>query len=71
MRVTVTPCQQYPWFVEFRFQYSKKAVEDLKRIPGCRWSAEDKCWLVPTEVYSLMQQGKLTIGEHHERTESH
>lgn len=63
MKVQVTPHGEAPWFVEFRFPYNKKAVEDLRRIPGCRWHAENVCWLVPVEVYELIKQKRITIGE--------
>jgi len=63
VKVKVEPHTAAPWFVEFRFPPNKKYIEDLKRIPGCTWHPEGLCWLVPVEVYDLMRQGRLTIGE--------
>jgi hypothetical protein len=63
MRIDVRPCSTMPWFVEFRFAFNRSVVANIKRIPGCRWEPDARCWLVPVEVYQLIKKGHIVLEE--------
>ena len=57
--MTIAPHLPAPWFVEVRFGYSKRIVDILHTLPGCRWDKDLHCWLVPVEFLTLPETAGL------------
>lgn len=62
--ITVQPTA--PGWVDLRFGYNKSLVEQVKKIPGCRWDPERKCWVAPEHALpalatELGQEARFTV----------
>lgn len=56
MPAMISLSESAPGWFEARFPFDRSLIDKIKKVAGCRWNPEKKCWVVPVHAVPALER---------------